>query len=90
MITTHFDRVEADLARYYHTDLPDGLWGDRPMTVRRLGVLLRSLPADSATARAVRMTPPDTPMAVKPLRRATADDIAAFGGKVTYVEKGAG
>lgn len=43
--------MEADLARYYRIDLGD-LWRGG-LTPRRLAVLLRHLPADSATATAV-------------------------------------
>lgn len=42
--------VEADLLRYYQVDLAD--LGGRRLSWRRLGVLLRYLPDDSATARA--------------------------------------
>lgn len=34
-------------------NLPDALWGDQPTGARRLGALVRGLPADSATFRAV-------------------------------------
>ncbi len=48
---TCFETVEADLTRYYQTDLCDALWGEQPMTVRRLNVLVKALPPESATAR---------------------------------------
>ncbi len=44
---TCFETIEADLTRYYGIDLPDALWGDQPMSARRLGVLIKGLPADS-------------------------------------------
>jgi hypothetical protein len=47
-----FEAVEADMARYYAVDLLEAIWGDPPMSSRRLGALIRSLPPDSATARA--------------------------------------
>lgn len=40
--------MEADLARYYRIELAD-LWRGR-LTLRRLAVLLRHLPSDSAVA----------------------------------------
>ncbi|CAM3624598.1 hypothetical protein GCM10009799_05930 [Nocardiopsis rhodophaea] len=51
MIRTHPDAVEADLARYYRIELAD-LWRGR-LTLRRLAVLVRHLPTDSATYRAL-------------------------------------
>lgn len=65
------------------------MWGDQPMTARRLGVLLKGLPLDSATTRAIQMTPVDEPAPPTPRPFATDADIRAFGGKVTYSTKGA-
>lgn len=53
MLRKHGDAVEADLQRWYHIDYRDR-WrfdadGNRKLTVRRIGVLIRHLPADSAT-----------------------------------------
>lgn len=50
---THYPLLEADLARYYQTDLPAALWGAQPISARRLGVLVRALPPESATIQAV-------------------------------------
>lgn len=49
---THFPQLEADFARYYQLDLPAAVWGDPPMSARRLATLTAELPPDSATARA--------------------------------------
>lgn len=48
---THFDTLEADFTRYYQTDLPAAIWGPDPMSARRLGVLVRALPPESAVGR---------------------------------------
>lgn len=48
----HSEALEADFARYYHTDLPTALWGPAPMSLRRFDVLVRGLPDDSALTRA--------------------------------------
>lgn len=45
--------MEADFARFYRLDLRRALWGPGPVGVRRLLVLVRQLPAESATVRAV-------------------------------------
>src|SRR5882672_12917137 len=51
LIVTHFDTLEADFTRYYQTDLPAAIWGPNPISARRLGVLVRALPPDSALGR---------------------------------------
>lgn len=48
LIVEHFDAVEADFARFYGLDLPALLWGPEPVTYRRLAVLVRGIPAESA------------------------------------------
>lgn len=47
----HGDAIEADLHRFYHLDLLDFERGD--LSVRKLAVLVRQLPADSALSRAL-------------------------------------
>jgi hypothetical protein len=44
--------LEADLLRFWHLDLPADL-GTMRLTWRRLGILVRNLPAESATLRAM-------------------------------------
>jgi hypothetical protein len=48
LVVDHFDAVEADFARFYGIDLPVALWGPEPVTYRRLAVLVRGIPAESA------------------------------------------
>lgn len=48
LVVDHFDAVEADFARFYGLDLPGLLWGPEPVTYRRLAVLVRGIPAESA------------------------------------------
>lgn len=48
LVVEHFDAVEADFARFYGVDLPAALWGPEPVTYRRLAVLVRGIPAESA------------------------------------------
>lgn len=48
LVVEHFDAVEADFARFYGLDLPGLLWGPEPVTYRRLSVLVRGIPAESA------------------------------------------
>lgn len=55
LLAEHGEAVEADLLRYYQRDLADVTTGR--LSWRRLRVLLRYLPEDSATAREVRGTP---------------------------------
>lgn len=50
--------MEADLARYYQVDLGDRWRPGRRLTLRRLVVLVRHLPDDSATAFAINEGPP--------------------------------
>lgn len=50
---TQWAQLEADFARYYQTELPVALWGREPLSVRRFGVLVGQLPADSATVRTI-------------------------------------
>lgn len=57
LLREHEDAVEADLSQYHHIDYRDR-WrfdeaGTRRLTLRRIVVLLRHLPADSATMRAL-------------------------------------
>jgi hypothetical protein len=49
LLRDHADAVEADLARYYHVDYRDRWAAERPLTLRRIAVLLRYLPAGAAT-----------------------------------------
>lgn len=51
MLVDHADAVEADLWRYYQRDLLD-LWRGA-LTLRQLLVLVRHLPMDSATVKAL-------------------------------------
>ncbi len=51
LVCDYADPLEADLARYYGTDLRD-LWRGG-LTYRRIGVLVRYLPADSALVAAL-------------------------------------
>jgi hypothetical protein len=56
LLDEHGDAVEADLTRYYQTDLRD-LWrGD--LTYRRLAVLIAGLPQESLTKTALRNATP--------------------------------
>lgn len=48
LVVEHFDALEADFARFYGADLPGLLWGPEPVTYRRLSVLVRGIPAESA------------------------------------------
>ena len=50
-IAAHHDTIEADFCRYFGVDLLD-LYRGR-LSLRKIGVLLRALPGDSATAIAV-------------------------------------
>lgn len=81
----YFDQVEADLLRYYQVDLPAALWGDRPVSARRLAALVRSLPPDSATVRVATAEP--SVVSSEGHRRGvtSAADIEAVGGNVIYV-----
>ncbi len=51
LLLEHGEAIEADLARYYGIELGAVLRGT--LTWRRLGVLVRQLPRDSALARAL-------------------------------------
>jgi hypothetical protein len=51
LLREHGEAIEADLQRYY--TLPLSALGTRALTWRRLGVLLRQLPAESALHRGV-------------------------------------
>lgn len=54
LIETHCGAIEADFARYYGLELAD-LWRDNgTLTHRRVGVLVRYLPSESATQTEVR------------------------------------
>ena len=55
LLRDHPDAVEADLSTYHRIELVD-LWRGR-LTFRRLAVLLRFLPPDSATETALRGGP---------------------------------
>lgn len=55
LLREHGEAIEADLLRYYQVDLLDLYRGE--MSWRRLRVLVRHLPLESATARAIQ--PPD-------------------------------
>lgn len=55
---THFELLEADLSRYYQTDLPTAVWGPEPISVRRFRSLVRGLPPDGALGRALSPHPP--------------------------------
>lgn len=48
LVVEHFDAVEADFARFYGLDLSAILWGPEPVTYRRLAVLVRGIPWESA------------------------------------------
>jgi len=49
LIVWAWGALEADFQRYYRMDLNDEVFG-KAMTARRLGILVRGLPADSAFA----------------------------------------
>jgi len=56
MLRAYPEEIEADIARYYPgRDIRQYWRGD--MSARALGVLIRQLPDDSATVRAIRGTP---------------------------------
>lgn len=52
----HGEEIEADLQRWYRVDLRD-LWSGK-LSWRRLGVLVKNLPAESATKTALRNATP--------------------------------
>lgn len=52
MLRRYQDEIEADLQRYYNLHL--GLFGTRRLTLRRMIVLLKHLPPDSALVRGIR------------------------------------
>ncbi|MGK4584545.1 hypothetical protein [Kitasatospora sp. HPMI-4] len=52
LLSEHAEAIEADLLRYYRLDLLDYHRGS--MSARRLRVLVRHLPEDSALGRALR------------------------------------
>lgn len=49
----HFEALEADLFRCYGLDLPAAVWGDDPISARRLRVFVEGLPLDGAFGVAV-------------------------------------
>jgi hypothetical protein len=51
LLNEHGGAIEADLLRFYQIDLLDFYRGT--LSARRLGVLVRQLPAESATVRAI-------------------------------------
>ncbi|OAN26233.1 hypothetical protein [Mycolicibacterium iranicum] len=51
MLNEHGDAIEADLLRFYRIDVLDFYRGT--LSARRLGVLIRQLPAESALVRAL-------------------------------------
>lgn len=55
MLRAYPEEIEADLARFYGRDIGDFWRGE--LSGRALGVLIRHLPEDSATVRAMRGTP---------------------------------
>lgn len=57
LIARHGEPVEADLQRYYGLHI--GQIGTPALTWRRLGVLLRQLPGDSATKTVLRDNEPE-------------------------------
>lgn len=57
LIEQHCEEVEYDLQRYHRVALGDVWTGD--LTWRRLGVLVRHLPSESATKTALRNEAPD-------------------------------
>lgn len=78
---THFDTLEADFTRYYQTDLPAAIWGPNPISARRLGVLLRGLPPDSALGR--ELTPHSGWGNVEELLAATIERID-YGNRILH------
>ncbi len=56
LLTDHCEAVEFDLQHYHQTDVRD-LWTGR-LTYRRLGVLIKHLPAESATKTELRNAAP--------------------------------
>jgi len=54
MLTEHWDRLEGDWSIYHHRDLAADAYGPNPIGVRKLRVYIEALPADSATARAMK------------------------------------
>lgn len=75
VLTQHWDLIEADLHRYYHLDLLD-LFRPGRLSWRKLDVLLKHLPTDSAAARAIAGTERD-PWGTSEHLLATAVDLLA-------------
>jgi hypothetical protein len=53
LLRDHFDALEADFRRYYQLDLAGACWGTDEIGGRELVGMIRNLPSDSATARAL-------------------------------------
>ena len=53
-IVENFEALEADFQREYGIDLPDALWGEKPIGVRRLSALITGLSPGCATFRKLR------------------------------------
>jgi hypothetical protein len=54
VLASYWDAVEADLQRFYGINTAQACWGVDEVGARRLLVLIRGLPYESALARAVR------------------------------------
>lgn len=48
LVVEHYAAIEADFQRFYGLDLGLALWGPEPVSYRRLSVLVRGIPAESA------------------------------------------
>lgn len=68
--------MEADFARFYRADLSDVFVGG--LSPRKTAVLVRNLPADSATFTAVRAQQRQRPAPKPAAKRPSHDEIMAF------------
>ncbi|MFE5332569.1 hypothetical protein ACFRCG_39945 [Embleya sp. NPDC056575] len=70
LLREHGEAIEADLLRYYQVDLLDLYRGE--MSWRRLRVLIRYLPVESATSRAMQPRDPKDEFWADPMDRRMA------------------
>jgi len=71
-INEYYSSLEADFLRYYNIDLSEALYGDNPISGRRILNLWKSLPEDSAISRKV------DPRGAFQTRWTTTDHMLAF------------
>jgi hypothetical protein len=69
LLDEHGEEVEFDLQRYHQVELSDLWTGD--LSWRRLGVLVKHLPAESATKTALRNAAPVEELKERSRRRPT-------------------